>query len=501
MARKLLILWSLLFTTILYAQREVLWQKNIGGKNSEFLNQVIATPDYGFLIVGSSTSADQGKDKKENQGGLDYFIGKMDENGKEEWQQTFGGSSMDNLHNVVVSADGGYLLVGASNSPISGDKDSENIGNEDIWILKLNPELKIEWQKTIGGIGNDIPVAVIQTRDRGYLIGAVSNSPIGPSKSSPNLGGNDYWVIKLDNKGQIEWEKTYGGAQNDNLKAVAELETGYILLGNSSSFGLANNNNFSGNWNIIVNRKGDPIRELSFSNRENSFIAFQEFNKEYLIFIQEKEQREVLKLMQLKNDFNNYTTAEYPINPELFICSIYKTNKEFIVSSNKISINEVENSDFLTSAYVCQSWNLEGGENWSATFGSKGYNYLNNTLFTRDESLILYGNATKSRNEPSDFYLIKLGLNEFDEENLDKNLERVLIEAYPNPTNNYVNILINDDFKQASIKVYNLLGQHLQTQKVLYRTTPISLYNYPRGTYILEIQYDQKKQSIKIIKN
>jgi len=79
-------------------------------------------------------------------------------------------------------------------------------------------------------------------------------------------------------------------------------------------------------------------------------------------------------------------------------------------------------------------------------------------------------------------------------------IKRVFIEAYPNPTQDVVNILINKDFKKASVDVYNLIGQHLQSKDVKYRSTPISLGNYPSGVYILKINHDNQTESIKIIK-
>ena len=77
---------------------------------------------------------------------------------------------------------------------------------------------------------------------------------------------------------------------------------------------------------------------------------------------------------------------------------------------------------------------------------------------------------------------------------------RTYIEAYPNPAQDVVNVLINKDFKKASIDIYNLTGQHLQSKDVKYRSTPISLGNYPAGVYILKIMTDNQSESIKIIK-
>ncbi|WP_146810829.1 T9SS type A sorting domain-containing protein, partial [Empedobacter brevis] len=106
------------------------------------------------------------------------------------------------------------------------------------------------------------------------------------------------------------------------------------------------------------------------------------------------------------------------------------------------------------------------------------------------------GNSTqesKGNKGQSDFYLVKLG---------DKSVaaKRDDIEVYPNPTPDIVNVLINKEFEKATIEVYNLTGQHLQTKEVNYRSTPVSLGKYPAGVYILKIKTNNQTESIKIIK-
>ena len=95
MRKILLSLFSLFSMYDAFAQQEVLWEKSIGGEFAEYLYNAIPTPDYGFLILGSSASDATGDIQKKNQGSLDYFIWKMNENGKQEWQNSFGGNGAD----------------------------------------------------------------------------------------------------------------------------------------------------------------------------------------------------------------------------------------------------------------------------------------------------------------------------------------------------------------------------------------------------------------------
>lgn len=257
-----------------------MWEKSIGGENAEYLYNAISTPDYGFLIIGSSSSNSSGDIKKQNQGGLDYFIWKMDENGKQEWQNSFGGNDTDLLYTAQITSDGGYILAGASNSSKSGDKSDKNQGGKDIWIVKINATGDIQWEKSFGGTGDDIPVDIVRTKDNGYLIASISNSPSSTLKTSVYHGGNDYYVVKLNQNGKLEWENTYGGEYDDNLKNVIETEEGFLLIGNSNSpesGNKATNQEKDGLWLVSIDKKGNILKEKNFvKNKENYILSFQE---------------------------------------------------------------------------------------------------------------------------------------------------------------------------------------------------------------------------------
>ena len=250
-----------LFSNLLTAQ-DIEWQQVLGGVHSEYLYDLKATPDYGFLLAGSSFSEDSGNKSGKGQGDLDYFLWKMDESGKMEWQKTFGGSGSDYLYSASLTKEGGYILGGASSTlsnPIdeNGDKIHPGFGNMDFWILKLDPTGEEEWQLTLGGIGNDQLQSIQQTPDGGFIIGGSSDSslPLTPSKgggtsgsgeigikSQNSFGSFDYWVIKLSAGGELEWEKTFGGMFSDQLKTVLITDTsaplsdrGYLIGGTSNS--------------------------------------------------------------------------------------------------------------------------------------------------------------------------------------------------------------------------------------------------------------------------
>ena len=112
MKQKLLIL-TLIISSYGIAQ-EIEWEKSYGGKQAEYLTDVIATADYGYILAGSSLSVKSGNKSDDNKGDLDYWIWKMKENGDPEWQKSFGGSGSDFLQSIDKTSDGGFILAGTS---------------------------------------------------------------------------------------------------------------------------------------------------------------------------------------------------------------------------------------------------------------------------------------------------------------------------------------------------------------------------------------------------
>ena len=228
-------------------------------------------------------------------------------------------------------------------------------------------------------------------------------------------------------------------------------------------------------------------------------ISFQEHENGYLFSILEKAENKLNpKVIQTDFTFQTQKTTELEIDNDLTITEIKLIDNKFLLTANKIStLGQLKsNNHSIESYYITQSFDENGSKVWNKQFGEEGFNYLEKAITTRDGSIILFGNSTqqaKGNKGQSDFYLVKLGKEEDD-------IKRVYVETYPNPTRDFVNVLINKEFEKAIIEVYNLTGQHLQTKEVKYRSTPISLGNYPAGVYILKIKTDNQTESIKIIK-
>ena len=212
------------------------WQNTIGGNNQEFLNSIQQTTDGGYILGGMSQSDVSGDKTENSQGGWDYWVLKLDSIGNVQWQNTIGGNDDDFFSVIQQTTDGGYILGGTSNSNISGDKTEDIQGGYDYWVVKLDATGNIQWQNTIGGNSIDFLQSAQQTKDNGYILGGWSGSIISGDKTENSQGGNDYWAVKLDSVGNIQWQNTIGGYYTDELFAIQQTnDNGFILGGASES--------------------------------------------------------------------------------------------------------------------------------------------------------------------------------------------------------------------------------------------------------------------------
>ena len=182
------------------------WERSYGGSSGDFARAIQQTADGGYIVVGFSHSQDG--DVTENHGKFDFWIVKLNLKGNIVWQKSLGGSRADTAHSVQQTTDGGYIVAGYSNSD-DGDV-SGHRGMYDYWVIKLDAEGNLIWQRTLGGKGMDMATSVQQTKDGGYIAIGFSYSDDGDV--SGNHGDSDYWVVKLNGEGDIIWQKSLGGS-------------------------------------------------------------------------------------------------------------------------------------------------------------------------------------------------------------------------------------------------------------------------------------------------
>ena len=191
----------------------IVWSKTFGGKNDDSGHFIQNTSDGGHIISGYT--------KSYGEGNKDVWLIKIDSNGKEEWNQTFGGKEDDTGESVQPTPDGGYILI--------GDTYSNSAGYSDVLLIKTDEFGQKQWTQTFGGRLYDRGRMVQPTTDGGYII--VGNWYNEGSYNS------DIWFIKTDIFGQRQWSQTFGGDEDDEGECIQlSPDGGYIVLGATSSY-------------------------------------------------------------------------------------------------------------------------------------------------------------------------------------------------------------------------------------------------------------------------
>ena len=155
------------------------------------------------------------------------------------WDARFGGTTGDYLYGIGQTSNGGFILGGYTLSGISGNKSQALIGGEDYWIVKVDANGNKLWDKDYGGPGDNSFTSLCMTTDGGCLLGGILYGAAGDDVSEPSRGGLDYWVIKLDSLGNKQWDARFGGDQDDDLYCVTQTRDGGYILGGRSNSGIS----------------------------------------------------------------------------------------------------------------------------------------------------------------------------------------------------------------------------------------------------------------------
>ena len=209
------------------------WQKALGGTDYDYPNSIQETTDGGYIVAGE-TSSNNGN-VTGNHGISDNWVVKLNSAGTIQWQKALGGTADENAASIQQSSDGGYIVAGytaSNNGDVIG-----NHGYEDYWVVKLTSTGSIEWQKTLGGTGSDEAKSIQQTADGGYIVAGITSSFDGDVTGYHGGNGYDAWIVKLNSTGTIQWQKAMGGTGEDYITSIQQTtDGGYIVAGYTFSF-------------------------------------------------------------------------------------------------------------------------------------------------------------------------------------------------------------------------------------------------------------------------
>jgi len=367
-----LALFVLVIFPVFSQDTSILWQRTIGGSEMEQFPHILETDDGGLLLGGTSSSNISGEKMEDSRGGEDFWILKLDSSGGIEWQRTIGGSGNDKLQSVSKTIDGNYLIGGSSDSPISGEKSEASRGLSDYWFLKIGAAGNIIWQKTLGGSDYDFLTTIKELNDGGFILYGMSGSSISGDRTVNQTNGDpDLWMIKLHADLSISFQKSLGfGGSFGHSATDLDLvnESGYIISG---VFGT--NSSQEAYYISLINSNGLKIWDELYGGNSFEFAPF-----------------------------------------------VFSTNENnFIVagtSSSNISGNKTEDSEGGFDFWILEL-NENGEINWQNTIGGTGGEQPWAVFQTQDGNYIVSGNSDSpisgdktedAKGNSSDFWIIKL---------------------------------------------------------------------------------------------
>ncbi len=399
------------------------WQRSLGGTADDVANSIKQTPDGGYIVAGYSTS--NNFDVTENHGKEDYWVVRLDGNGKIIWQKSFGGSRSDRAFAVELTADGGFLVAGYSASN-DGDVTIHHgdTTNTDYWIIKLDSNGNMKWQKSLGGFNDDVAYSIHQTADRGFIVA-------GSSYSVDTVGGDitlshgtvDFWVVKLDSMGVLKWQRSYGGSEFDEAYSIdLTSDGGYIVAGYSSSNDgdVTHNNGQSDFWIIKLDGIGNLKWQKSFggSSTDAALSVKQTFDGGFIIA------------------GNNDSST---------ISDNHGGNDYFIVKLDSL-----------------------GALQWQKTLGGPGEEFALCIRQTADSGYVVAGSSdfdggdVNGNHNHEDFWIVKLSNRQVNSAIPVKNISSTFTN-FPNPFSDKTILVLPDATKGKSfLLLYNLLGEELR---------------------------------------
>jgi hypothetical protein len=368
----------------------------------------------GFFVAGNVTALRQAQDSK-GYGSKDVLVVKLDKNGKELSQLILGGKGLDEVEKMIPTKDGGALLGVYSRSNAGGSKKTENFGEGDYWIIKLNKDGKVEWEKNFGGKGDD-HLRTLALTSTGYLIGGESRSERSGNKTVGIEEGTDLWLISLNERGEELWQKSYNFKNRD------------VLMGMS-----------------VIAASPNPSKGGGSENVKGILLG-------------------------------GYTQAE----------------------------GRIESDD---ETFWMLYLNEKGEEQWRKHVkgeSRKREERLSDIKLNRDGSIVLAGTSAEELGKEN-WKIVKLG-----DKQIDELIEKQDIKIYPNPVSDYAYVEIGaspnpskggESSFEAEILVYDMGGRQLQSLKTKNKVTKINTQNLVQGAYLVSVKMsDNKTASAKLIK-
>lgn len=314
------------------------------------------------------------------------------------WLQSFGGLQEEVVYEVMPTVDGGYIVAGHTYS--------KGAGGADIWLLKLDPEGNKKWEKTVGGEKDDFVRDIVRSDDGGYLL-------LGNTESK-GAGNTDFWVVKVDGEGLVKWNKTFGSAGSEKANALVRLrDNNYLLVGTKhvtkkQLVGKAWKHKMTHSiWMIKIDRAGNEIWNQTIDSEHMVTVTdvFEAANEDFVIVANTRfKKSEFEDGWLIRTDLNGTVLWDKVIGEKKrmdMVHAVQPLSDGSIVLAGIIMPKEsrINGNGWLVKV------NEKGKVIWDTEFGGRGSDEIHGLATTSDGGILLTGTSGSSAN--GSMWLIK----------------------------------------------------------------------------------------------
>ena len=509
MKRYLRIFYLLLATITSYSQVPTISLKQCYGGSDQDWGRKIIEGNVSTLqtcIICGETKSDN-DDILSNQGGSDIFWIRVDTSGAIINRNVIGGSDDDIFSDVIQGWNGGYILLGSTKS-IDGNV-TGNHGMMDIWLASVSNQGVLQWQKCFGGSNDDFSSSIIKTEDSCYVISARTMSTDGDISINHGLPNtNDFWLLKIDRTGNLLWQKTYGGPNGDYAwNAIQASDGGFIVCGGtfSDSVQVSGNHGSEDFWVIKTDSSGNLQWQKCYggSSFEEAFKVVEKNNLYYIIGTNNSNDGDIsgnhLSSGAASSDvwlicIDSTGSLQWQkslggSHQEIGTDLIYYNHYLFIGSSSSSNDGDVTNTHAISSDYWLMQLDTTGNIIWQNCYGGTDHEYLQSILLDNGK-LYSVGHGLSNDGDISgnhgfiDTWLLRLEI-----DSLLNTSEIILpkseVSFVPNPASSFLLINASGHFEVA---IYDLQGR-----KVLecngYENYLLDMRTITNGLYLIKIKY------------
>lgn len=442
------------------------WAKTFGGAGNEYGYCVQQTSDGGYIIVGNT-------DSYVNGGPWDIYLVKTTSNGTLQWSKTFGGTGIEEGKSVKEANDGGFIITGYTTS--FG-------GGADVYLIKTASDGTLQWSRTYGYLsGTDFGESVTQTNDGGYII-------TGSTSMDSSL--YDVYLVKTTSDGTLEWTKTYGDTLNDRGNDIRQTnDGGYIITGQfgrsveidpgiayyGDVYLIKTTSNGTIQWTKTFGNAVDATGYYVQQTNDGGYIICGERNGPYLIKVSSNGTLQWSKIYGNLLGANGKTSAQQT-NDAGYIITGTITNATFdiyVVKTDSLGnsgCNETNPTTIVSSGGIQSTGGIQGAGG-----------ALPGTIATQSIS----GGIETT-------LCLTLGMNEI--------TKQQSVSIYPNPFSTQTTLYTTNYFNNATLKIYNSLGELIKQINNIYgQTITISRENLASGVYFIQVEDNKMIMNKKLI--